>query len=183
MAQMFAHCKYHSQFFFFLLISQVPVEQEGENMERLLPGGEGVCFIDWPFCKTHSHSRRRVLAASASLSMFCLFFQEASTQESRWEGNGPGGKLSAKIPEGEGLVPESRISDFMPTTGTGTWPAWAKKGRLFNFQQKKQQTVLPWQDSNLPSVNVLWRAVTVCSGMHLKIASNFFINKEDWVGI
>ena len=66
--------------------------------------------------------------------MFSCFFQEASTQERRWEGNGPGGELPAKVPAGEGPVPESRVPDVLPAAGTGTLPAGAQKERLLKFQ-------------------------------------------------
>lgn len=57
----------------------------------------------------------------------CLFFQKASTQESWWEGNGPGGELPAKIPASKGPVPESRVPDLLPAARTGTCLAAAKK--------------------------------------------------------
>lgn len=74
------------------------------------------------------------LVVSKTLCVF-LSCQEASTQESWWEGNGPGGELPAKIPTGEGLVPEGRVPDFLPAAGTGSWPAGAKQERLFKFEE------------------------------------------------
>lgn len=80
---------------------------------------------------------------SDSLSLVCwcvfLFSQEASTQESWWEGNGPGGELPAKIPAGEGPLPESRVPDLLPAARTGTWPAGAEKERLLKFQENSME--------------------------------------------
>lgn len=85
------------------------------------------------FCKTCSYSRRCLLTPSDSLLFvgwkgLFLCFQEASAQEGWWEGNGPGGELPAKIPKGEGSVPESRVPDLLPAARTGTWPTGVVSG-------------------------------------------------------
>lgn len=109
---------------------------------EILSWWRGGRFYWLTFCRTRSHSRQHLLLISDSLSLVGWkkknvfpFFQEASTQERGWEGDGPRGELPAKIPAGERPVPESRVPDPLPAARTGTWCAGAKRWKLLKFQE------------------------------------------------
>lgn len=112
--------------------------KHGETLSWLREG----MFYWLTFCKTCSHSRHCLQVTPDLLSLVVwkkkkhcvfLFFQEASAQESWWEGNGSGGELPAKIPAGEGPMPESRVPDLLSAARTGTWPAGAKSENVLKF--------------------------------------------------
>lgn len=104
-----------------------------ETLIDLFPGHVSIPGIVFRWNQTPCPCLWRWLREISCAFLFC---QEASSQESRREGNGPGGELPAKIPAGEGPVPESGVPDLLPAAWTGTWRAGAQNERLLKFQVK-----------------------------------------------
>lgn len=99
---------------------------------------------------------------------FFLGYQEASTQERRWEGNGPRGELPTKIPEGQGFVPESGVPELLPAAGTGTWPAGLKEREVIKNSWEQKRVKANLEDHLEPS--------EICRYCTLEVHFNFLFS-------